>query len=365
MIDYNIYKSNNEDFLAAVEEVVGAVEERNIVRLVIFIHATNNCDYINKKLICHDVVGRYRQDLVSLTSVIAQKPLDCKVVLEIHSMDDNGWVITTKERYVVAENDSLKFVFGSNLVGSIATSAYQQSEAAFERLLSILNIEGMGYSNIVRQWNYIEKILRCKDGHQHYQDFNDVRSLYYSPVEWIDGYPAATGIGMQHGGVILSFDALKIKGDQYCIKAIDNKLQRAAHVYSTEVLIGDTTQKTTPKFERAKAIFNPKELLVYISGTAAIRGEQSLEGDDIVAQTRITMENIEHLVAEETLAEHGVDRLRGESQFRVLRVYIKHEEHTAAAKAYLDEYYPNIPTFYLWGNVCREELLIEVEGVLS
>ncbi len=365
MINYNIYKSNLEDFAAAVEEISAAVDVSRIVRLVFFIYASDNYDYTIKKIMCREIFGKRHKDHISLISVIAQKPLDCNVVLEVQSMDSAEWTITTKESYVVTENESLKCLFANDLVGRISTTAYEQSVAAFESLSSILSREGMEYHNIVRQWNYIEKILRCEDGHQHYQDFNDVRSHYYDPIAWVDGYPAATGIGMQQGGVILGFDAVKIKAGDYAVKAVDNTLQRAAHVYSKEVLIGDTTRKTTPKFERAKALFGTNELMVYISGTAAIRGEESIDPDDVVAQTRVTMENIEQLISPKTLAEFGVKVPNVERKLQILRVYIKHEADTAKAKAYLDEHYPTVPTFYLWGNVCREELLIEIEGVLS
>lgn len=364
MINYNIYRSKIEDFSTAVGQIVESVDLSNIVRMVFFVYAADNVDYMSKKAICKDIVQEKFPQIASLTSVIAQRPLVGRVVLEVHSMDDDRWDITIKDRYVVAENESLKCLFASDLVGLINTSTYQQSQAAFESLTNLLLTEGMGYNNIVRQWNYIEKILFCSDGHQHYQDFNDVRSHYYDPVDWVDGYPAATGIGMQQGGVILSFDAVKIKSD-YAVKAIDNTLQRAAHVYSKEVLIGETTLKTTPKFERAKALFSRDELLVYISGTAAIRGEESIDPDDIVGQTRVTMENIEQLIAPKTLDEFGVIHPPKASSLKILRVYIKHEADTAKAKAYLDEHYPSVPAFYLWGNVCREELLIEIEGVLS
>ncbi len=364
MINYTIHKSHNQDFAVAISELVEAIEAKNIIRLVFFIEATtNNEEYTAKKRICKELLEAKYPVEVSLSSVIAQKPLDCNVVLEVQSMSD-GWDISYKKHYVVAENKELKCVFSSDLVGDIATSAYEQSQTAFEHLTQILDTEGLGYNNIVRQWNYIEKILYCNGGHQNYQDFNDVRSDYYNPVDWVDGYPAATGIGMQQGGVILSFDAVKIKEGNFAVRAIDNTLQRAAHVYSKEVLIGDETIKSTPKFERAKAVFNEKNIVIYISGTAAIRGEESVDIDNIARQTQVTMENIEHLISEPTLSEFGVSHNMEGTRLRALRVYIKNEADTAAAKEYMDTHYPTIPTFYLWGNVCREELLIEIEGIL-
>lgn len=51
--------------------------------------------------------------------------------------------------------------------------------------------------------------------------------------------------------------------------------------------------------------------MMYLSGTAAIRGEVSLAEADVVAQLRITLENIRHLI--------------GDVSMKLLRVYLKNE----------------------------------------
>ena len=65
--------------------------------------------------------------------------------------------------------------------------------------------------------------------------------------------------------------------------------------------------KTTPKFERAKSLQTGDCCMMYLSGTAAIRGEVSLAEADVVAQLRITLENIRHLI--------------GDVSMKLLRVY--------------------------------------------
>ena len=47
----------------------------------------------------------------------------------------------------------------------------------------------------------------------------------------------------------------------------------------------------------------------------------------------------------------------------MLRVYLKHPEDYALAKQLLDGYGLNIPISYMWADVCRDELLIEIEGI--
>ncbi|MCS3200603.1 RidA family protein [Candidatus Bacteroides intestinigallinarum] len=75
----------------------------------------------------------------------------------------------------------------------------EQSEQAFRKAEEILKTEQMNFGDIVRQWNYLENITDIAHGNQCYQDFNDVRTLFYASSEWESGYPAATGIGTQHG----------------------------------------------------------------------------------------------------------------------------------------------------------------------
>ena len=103
--------------------------------------------------------------------------------------------------------------------------------------------------------------------------YTSVRTAFYAGSDWSNGYPAATGIGMNMGGVLIDVDAAMFHTPDVFATPIDNKLQVAAHAYSEQVLEEARQKKTTPKFERAKSMTFRERRLVYISGTAAIRGE--------------------------------------------------------------------------------------------
>lgn len=135
----------------------------------------------------------------------------------------------------------------------------------FGKAEEILKAEQMSFGDIVRQWNYLERITDIVHGNQCYQDFNDIRSQFYASSEWTFGYPAATGIGTQHGGILVDFNA--VKGGIEIIP-LDNDWQKAAHVYSDEVLISHRTdaEKGTPKFERGKSLSDHQGEVIYISG---------------------------------------------------------------------------------------------------
>jgi hypothetical protein len=225
----------------------------------------------------------------------------------------------------------------------------------------ILRAEGVEINDIVRQWNYIERITHMDANGQHYQLFNDARSNFYNKCQWTNGYPAATGIGTQAGGVVVVFDA--IKSSEQCSTPIDNPLQISAHAYSQQVLINSIdTHKTTPKFERARHI-DGNEPIIHISGTAAIRGEASCE-QDIIGQTALTMENIDYLTSVENQSSSGVKHPH-EMEYATSRIYIKHRNNLQQVSEWMAEHYPTTPALYLWADICRDELLIEIEGVAT
>lgn len=155
-------------------------------------------------------------------------------------------------------------------------------------------------------------------------------------------------INMSLGGR-RDFDAVMLQSDVCRITPIDNKLQVAAHAYSENVLMSAGSCKTTPKFERAKSLTLADRRMVYISGTAAIRGEESLTGVGIERQFAITMENI--------------SQLTGDARCCLLRVYLKYAHDYTTVKHLLSSMERSIAISYLETDVCRNELLIEIEGI--
>lgn len=277
--------------------------------------------------------------------------------MEVHSYRVlEGDVVAYRKRngypYAILENMDGRFLFCGGFHGDVQNMDIQlQAIEAFRLAMEILDKEGFAIGNIIRQWNYIERITDFDGVDQHYQMFNNVRSNFYKSADWHTGYPAATGIGTDLGGVLVDMDAAVFHHPECFASAIDNKLQVAAHAYSDEVLEVAQERKSTPKFERAKSVtFNDRQL-IYISGTAAIRGEKSMTGVDIERQFHITMENIEQLISG--------------AQLNMLRVYLKHPSDYGVVVDLLKKAGLSIPISYLRADVCREELLIEIEGIAS
>ena len=243
----------------------------------------------------------------------------------------------------------------------------EQSEHVFGIMARILKIEQLELNMVDRQWNYLENITRnCEKAGQHYQQLNDCRSSYYATTTWGNGYPSATGIGTSAGGLIVQFDAALLHSARTV--SLDNSLQVAAHQYSKQVLInGETDNTTTPKFERAKAVvyssvFGDTKAQIYVSGTAAIRGEKSLENVDIQEQTIATIQNVEYLISLDNLKKHNI-RVPKVPKIQIFRVYLKSETMYKEAQEIIARRYPATPTLYVVSDICRDELLIEIEGI--
>lgn len=373
-ITYNIYTAGNREFDGLVEELLKNCfqDEGTIIQLTFFGSPSGNEEYLEQLNIIREKTKNIFGDNSPMISYVAQKPLVGELVLEVGRLLNFGGTIAYKvlkgKHYLELNDKNYKSLIINIISDNIRDSIKKQSEEVFTCLENILNTEGYNINSIVRQWNYIERITDFEGEHQHYQSFNDARSHFYAKTEWDNGYPAATGIGTQFGGIMVSVVAVIPENKNYRCIPLNNELQVAAYAYSQNVLVGAEDEafqkKSTPKFERAKAVLNERQGVVYISGTAAIRGENSLNGVGIEEQTRITLENINYLISQENLVKAGINT-DNNCSIDMLRIYLKYEEDMQVVKKHMDTSVPAIPISYLLADVCREELLIEIEGIAS
>ena len=83
-------------------------------------------------------------------------------------------------------------------------------------------------------------------------------------------------------------------------------------------------------------------VVCYVSGTAAIRGEESFAEADVVLQTEVTIENIAYLTAQVSDC----------CLVRAVRGYVKRVMRMV---------YPEADLLFVQADVCRSELLVEIE----
>lgn len=373
------YFAQHTDFEEGVKTILNQIENKDcVVRLVFFGLSSSNENYLDELKIVKEWVKERYQSNPPVVSFVVQPVLgEYNLAAEVHFMrEERVTRVVNKEyannNYLIVETEELRLLMlGGVMAHDINLSIGAQSKMIFDTIEAILDIEQIPIRHIVRQWNYIEQITRMEGDIQHYQAFNDARSLFYLKEQWEQsGYPAATGIGTKLGGVMVDLIAMIPSNDTSIqIVAVDNPLQVPAHDYSQEVLLGDKNKelicRSTPKFERAKVVGNPlHDSICFVSGTAAIRGEMSIAEMDIREQAVITMENIAHLISCNNLKLSGFDTQSFHKPGN-LRIYLKHETDYFEAMETIMELTDCTEQIYLMADVCREELLIEIEGITT
>lgn len=349
----------------------GLVKELT-VKQIIFFAASTQPEYLQNKQKLFSCASTFFPELPP-TSIISQVPDNGYLVLELTLLQGAlPSELVTKEtsgvRWSVFSRGNTKLVFAAGLnADGDHDDMLQQSATSFELAEQILTTEGLRFSDIVRQWNYIAQITKNieVDGKtsQHYQIFNDVRSKYYGKADFENGYPAATGIGMDWGGVVIDFvaaspDALQSVG-------IKSPVQFDAYTYSKEVLAENCTMsdfcRTTPKFERARLVDVCGAKWIFISGTAAIVGQESDHEHSVEHQTEMTIDNIRRLISAENIRRFGIEAA-SDPDINYLRVYVKYKADFEAVKQICRRHFATIPLSFVVADVCRPELLVEIEG---
>lgn len=297
-----------------------------------------------------------------ILNLIAQPPLTCKIIVEVFLFNPLIW---TAAPIIVGANSAIIFKHKNSeiMVGNVQSNenivCKAKAEKAFNNLKDIFREVNFPIHSIVRQWNYLEDIVGFEGDKQKYQEFNNVRSAFYGNNFENTGYPAGTGIGMNRGGIIIEFVAVKSKEAKTL--AIDNPGQIAAHSYSKNVLIGEKcVLQTTPKFERARYFELHNKKLIFISGTASIVGEKTVGVGNPIKQTETTIQNIQLLYSTEILHKLSEKELR--PKYGHARVYVKRRKDFAAIKKTFKKHFGNLPVVYIVADICRYDLLVEVEG---
>jgi enamine deaminase RidA (YjgF/YER057c/UK114 family) len=351
-----------------------------ILKLTLFLRARNRADFQSRKKALRSLLIEHFGPNLPPTSLIGQPPeRGFEVAIEIMALEGipADVCVSYKEYkdvcYALVNYPEGKEIISAGLTAPDASGETGDlSEISFSRMKGILIREGLDFSHVVRQWNYIEQIVGTVPGtggrKQNYQQFNDVRSLFYESSPWSAGYPSATGIGMNTGGIIIDFIAAS-GPSSWLVLPISNPLQTDAHRYSQTVLVGDPLllekNKTAPKFERAKLVFSPLGGQVYISGTAAIRGQITVEENDAAGQAQTTLENILALISPDNLKKSGFHRDIIKAAVSYLRVYVKQKEDIPSVKKVCRRFLPETPALYVVSDVCRPELLVEIEGMMD
>lgn len=229
-------------------------------------------------------------------------------------------------------------------------SALQQiTESAYRQIFALM--DKMNYPHIYRFWNYMADINGISHGLERYRQFNvgrkDALAAYSDSLA--KQLPAACALGVVDGPLTIAF----LLGRKAPI-AIENPRQVSAYEYPEEY------GPQTPSFSRATLLDSEHSTFLFISGTASIVGHQSVHSQDVVAQTRETLANLEAVIAE---ANRTTNQAKFDLHHTFLRVYLRYAADLSLVRNEIQRHLGSTTrAVFIQADICRQELLLEIEA---
>jgi enamine deaminase RidA (YjgF/YER057c/UK114 family) len=355
-----------EDALQALDVALARENaQRSIVRQTVFLAEPGQIDT------CRKIMRRFHGADIPVTSYVPQPPSDGALLLiEVHGFVAAGSDVEIEragEQLVVVRHDGITWAYcaAANLVTS-AIDVYAGTALTLSQLERSLEHRGFRFDQIVRTWLYLGGIVADDRHVQRYRELNRARADYYNAFSFLadilpesngPAYPASTGIGTEGRELVAGAIALTAERDDVSAVPLENPRQTPAYDYAR------TYSPRSPRFSRAMALSFGSESMIIISGTASIINSESRHLGDVVRQTHEAFDNIEALIAEENLAQHGLPGLGTTLDGLVrARVYIKRREDFPLVQWVCARRIGQVPTVYTIADVCRPELLVEIEG---
>jgi|HubBroStandDraft_1064217.scaffolds.fasta_scaffold11480_4 chorismate lyase / 3-hydroxybenzoate synthase len=226
----------------------------------------------------------------------------------------------------------------------------QATMAAYARIFEVL--ERSEHQHLIRVWNYLPEINREADGDERYRHFNSARQTAFraSGRPTAVGVPAASALGSPAGSPI----SIYFLATREPPKMIENPRQTSAYHYPKKFGIH------SPSFSRACVLTESGGTNLFVSGTASIVGHETIHPGDVTEQTRETLANIDALLEE-------ANRVVGAPRYALdglkLKVYVRRPaDLDAIRRALAPRLRPSTSIVFLRADVCREDLLVEIEA---
>jgi chorismate lyase/3-hydroxybenzoate synthase len=203
----------------------------------------------------------------------------------------------------------------------------------------IREVREAGYPYFVRMWNFVGGINDSDEGRERYQLFcagrHDafVSAGYHHDVD----LPSASAVGMPGRGLVTYYLAAREPGVQ-----VENPRQVAAYHYPPQY------GPKSPSFSRATTWGG----LVFVSGTSSVVGHKTVHAGDLDAQLDETLRNIEVVLAQTE---------RNLSHVLAAKTYVRHAADYERIASRLAGVFP--VNLYLEADICRKDLLLEIECV--
>ena len=250
--------------------------------------------------------------------------------------------------------ESLRYAFNDELLFGHARFADDarlefDTGSAYRTLLRVLDRHGMA---LIRIWHCLPRL----HDDSRYRAFCRARAQALGATPQ-SRYCAATVIGTRAAYGVLYFVAARQAG-----QAIENPRQVSAYRYPPRYA------DPPPAFARATLKRWRETCQLHVSGTAGIVGHESTHDGDVAGQFGEILRNLEALIKEAARVEPALANT-GVADLSHCAVYLDaradEEKFLDAARARLARRGGGIPLRLFRGEMCRPELLVEVEGMIE
>lgn len=257
--------------------------------------------------------------------------------------------------------DCLRFAQGEQLtMGHIALDLRdgggmrEASRKAYDILQSYLQQSPHQWP--LKIWNYIPAINEGSGDDERYRQFclGRADAVLIDPGD-LPPLPAATAIGAP-----VAEPALQVYFLAGALPGLDVENPRQVSAWRYPRQYGPRS----PLFSRGTILTLNGARQFLLSGTASVVGHQTHHEHQVANQLSESLRNVHSLLEEGR-------RLMGDSQARLdrdgmLKVYIRNPADYELIRRTLDAEAPaEIPRIYLQGDICRANLLTEIDGIVA
>ena len=254
---------------------------------------------------------------------------------------------------------------GQNLFGCISFGERENKRTldrlvyeTYLRLFQYLN--QLGYPHLFRMWNYIPRITQEEDDLERYRAFCLGRNRAFKETfkRSTSVMPAATGIAKNGTGRV---DIYFLAHRNTQAIHLQNPRQTPAFRYPRRY------GPRPPSFSRATYV--PRErgrFELYVAGTASVVGSRSMYADDVRKQCDTTIENIALLIGRNNLKNYNIAHSFALKDMDSIKIYYKRTCDLPVIREICEKRFsPHSQKAYLHVDICRADLLVEIEGSIQ
>ena len=226
------------------------------------------------------------------------------------------------------------------------------TELAYRQLLH--HTRELGFPYLWRVWNFFPDINEEEAGLERYRRFCVGRhqAVEANLQNFPSALPAGTAVGTRSGPLQIYFLAGARPASH-----LGNPRQMNAYEYPRDY------GPRSPSFARATFCSSESGPQLFIAGTASVVGHTSRHVGCPKEQTQEIVHNLRTLIEHAgSMEPKGI----GTSHRAIYKVYVRNPDQLLSIRQTLhDPLLNSSPTLLLQGDLCRQELLVEIEGLVT